>query len=221
MLINGSPVTTQADVKNRYPDGSVEFAVIAVVIPTIPASGSLTLTFQNQTAGNNTPLTQAQMLQSAYMFDVKMALTSTTAGVTQTASARTMLQNGDYRLWTSGPVAQTVELADDSAARKYDIGFGDGYHPFRPRFYATFWPATHQVYVRCVGENGLTTELEDLAYNLSISSNETTIYTKDLTGATLPRNCAEFTLSCRTLVTLDMDPRVLARRHASRASQYR
>src|SRR5271169_4639305 len=30
VLINGSPVTTQADVKNRYPDGSVEFAVIAV-----------------------------------------------------------------------------------------------------------------------------------------------------------------------------------------------
>src|SRR5271169_2296108 len=30
ILINGSPVTTQADVKNRYPDSSVEFAVIAV-----------------------------------------------------------------------------------------------------------------------------------------------------------------------------------------------
>jgi hypothetical protein len=71
---------------------------------------------------------------------------------------------------------------DDSAARKYDIGLGDGYHPFRPRFYATFWPATHQVFIRCVGENGLTTEVEDLAYKLSITSNGTAVYSADLSG---------------------------------------
>ena len=39
VLINGSAVATQADVKNRYPDGSVEYAVIATVIPSIPAGG--------------------------------------------------------------------------------------------------------------------------------------------------------------------------------------
>jgi hypothetical protein len=181
VLINGRPVTTQADVKNRYPDGSVEFAVIAVVIPAIPASGSLTLTFQNQSAGSNTPLTQAQMLAPTYNFDASMALTPV-GGTAQAASARTMLQNGDYKLWTSGPVAQTIMLGDDSAARKYDIGFGDGYHPFRPHVYATFWPATHQVYVRAVGENGLTTELEDLNYTLSITSNGTAVYSADLSG---------------------------------------
>jgi hypothetical protein len=50
-----------------------------------------------------------------------------------------MLQDGRYTLWTSGPIAQTIELADDSAAAKYDLGNGDGHQPFRPRFYATFW----------------------------------------------------------------------------------
>jgi hypothetical protein len=181
VLINGQPVTTQADVKNRYPDGSVAFAVIAVVIPAIPASGSLTLTFQNQSAGNNTPLTQAQMLQMQYMFDAEMILKNPT-GVTRMADARTMLANGDYKLWTAGPVAQTIMLGDDTTARKYDIGFGDGYHPFRPRFYATFWPATHQVWVRCVGENGLTTELEDLAYHLTLAAGTSLVYTADLSG---------------------------------------
>jgi len=181
VLVNGQPVATQADVKNRYPDGSVEFAVIAVVIPAIPASGSLTLTFQNQSAGSNTPLTQAQMLASTYNFDASMALTPV-GGAAHAASARTMLQNGDYKLWTSGPVAQTIMLGDDTAARKYDIGFGDGYHPFRPRFYATFWPATHQVFIRAVGENGLTTEVEDLAYKLAITSNGATVYSADLSG---------------------------------------
>jgi hypothetical protein len=100
VLVNGQPVATQADVKNRYPDGSVEFAVIAVVIPAIPASGSLTLTFQNQSAGSNAPLTQAQMLASTYNFDASMALTPV-GGTAQAASARTMLQNGNYKLWTS------------------------------------------------------------------------------------------------------------------------
>ncbi|HEV2099449.1 MAG TPA: hypothetical protein VGR45_11060, partial [Stellaceae bacterium] len=33
VLLNGTSVLTQADVKNRYPDGSVKFAVISLVIP--------------------------------------------------------------------------------------------------------------------------------------------------------------------------------------------
>ncbi|HEV2100255.1 MAG TPA: hypothetical protein VGR45_15200, partial [Stellaceae bacterium] len=121
-------------------------------------------------------------------FDPVMTL-DPLSGSSQTASARTMLQNGDYKLWTSGPVAQTIELADDTTARKYDIGFGDGHHPFRPRFYATFWPATHQVSVRVVGENGLSTEIEDLAYKLTLSLNGQKVYSADLSGtqATHPK----------------------------------
>jgi hypothetical protein len=177
VLINGLPVSTQADVKNRYPDGSVEFAVVAVLIPTIPASGSLTLTFQNQTAGNNTPLTQTQMISLSYVFSAQMILASTTSSKAESVDARTMLANGDYKLWTSGPVAQTIILADDSPTHKYDIGFGDGHTPFRPRFYATFWPATHQVFVRAVGENGLSTELEDLSYSLTLTGANARVYT--------------------------------------------
>ncbi len=166
-LLNGVAQPTQADVKNRWPDGSVKFAVIAVVVPTIPAGGSLSLTFRDQPSANNTPLTAAQMLDPRYAFNAVIMLKSAAAGVTKTASARQMLQNGDYKLWTSGPVAQTIILGDDAASRKYDIGF-DAYRPFRPRFYATFWPATYQVMVRYVGENGNTRELEDLSYDLSL-----------------------------------------------------
>ncbi|HEY1261747.1 MAG TPA: hypothetical protein VGF34_21060, partial [Stellaceae bacterium] len=149
VLINGVPAASQADVKNRYHDGSVEFAVIAVVIPSIPASGSLTLTFQNQAPGSHTPLSSAQMLAAAFNFDGQISLTQPGTGITRTVSARTMLANGDYRVWSAGPVAQTIILGDDSTARKYDLGF-DTYRPFRPRFYATFWPATRQVAVRYV-----------------------------------------------------------------------
>jgi hypothetical protein len=171
---------SQSDVKNRYPDGSVEFAVIAVVIPAIPASGNVLLTFTPGPCAN-TPLTTAQMQSLLPVGGMTMTLTPTT-GPVGSADAGQMLADGNCQLWTSGQVAQTVMCADDTAARKYDIGFGDGYHPFRPRFYATFWPTTQQVYIRVVGENGLTTEQEDIAYVLSIASSGNVLYTKDLSG---------------------------------------
>src|SRR5262245_33931082 len=76
VLINGVPTLTQADVKNRYPDGSVKFAVISTVIPAIPVGSSILITFRDQPSGNNTPLTQTQMLDSSYNFDAQMMLTS-------------------------------------------------------------------------------------------------------------------------------------------------
>ncbi len=206
VLLDGSPLTTQADVKNRYADGSVEFAVVAVVIPSLPAGGVLTLTFQNQTANSNTPLTRAQMLLMQYMFDAKMKLTPTAGGGTWTVDARTMLQNGDYKLWTAGPVAQTIILGDDSTTRKYDIGFGDGYHPFRPHFYATFWPQTHQVFVRAVGDNDNTQELEDLTYNLTLTAANAVAYTRSgLTHYALTRWSRSFWLGGTPNPEVDID----------------
>jgi hypothetical protein len=206
VLIDGTALKTQADVKNRYPDGSVEFAVLAVVIPSLPAGGASTLTFQNQTANSNAPLTSAQMLLMQYMFDAKMKLTPTTGGNTQTVDARTMLQNGDYSLFTSGPVAQTIILGDDTATRKYDIGFGDGYHPFRPHFYATFWPQTHQVFVRAVGDNDNTEELEDLSYNLTLTAANAIAYTRaGLTHWGLSRWSKSFWLGGTPSPQVDID----------------
>ena len=182
VLINGTPATTQADVKNRYPDGSVEFAVVGVVLPTIPSSGSLTLTFQDTTA-TSTPMTLGAMETLLPVGAAKLTLTpvspATGGGI---ADAGQMLIDGHCAPWTSGPVAQTMICADDTATRAYDIGFGDGYHPFRPRFYVTFWPGTSQVYVRVVGENDLADELEDLVYTFTIKNGATTVYSGDLSN---------------------------------------
>jgi Protein of unknown function (DUF3383) len=297
---------TQMDVKNRYPDGSVEYAVMAVVLPTVPAGPAPSaIAFQTTTADSNTPLTAAQMEAASYNFDAAMqlvkalpaSLTSaaevnntlaqwqaiTNGGFTITlngtvehvtgvnmstlasdwsnfaqlltatfpaglnyssvggtgvtvltttatgtgaslsygsaptdgsqdisamlglqqsqggtlaqgssgggsADALTMLKNGNYTLWTSGPVAQTIILADDSPAHAYDIGLGDGQTPFRPRFVVTFWPATNQVFVRAIGENDLTTELEDIGpYNLTITGGANSPATEQsVTGLTQP-----------------------------------
>ncbi len=65
----GSPValSSQADVKNRYPDGSVEFAVMATLTPAIPANGSGVIAFSPGIC-SNTPLTSAQMLDPCVQF---------------------------------------------------------------------------------------------------------------------------------------------------------
>ncbi len=176
--INGSTVLTQADVKNRWSDGSVKFAILSFVLPNLSANSTLTLAFSNQSSGNNTALTKSQMLGTNYNFDAQIKLTS--GGNTKMVSARDMLSNGDYVVWTSGPVATTIILADHSADRKYDMGF-DSHKSFRPIFEATFWPATNQVRVRYIGENSNTKSLQDIQYDLALtlgSVNPKSVYSR-------------------------------------------
>lgn len=186
VVAHGTTLLTQADVKNRYQDGSVKFAVISVMIPSLPATGTIELSFKNQSSGNNQGLSKEQMLDLSYDFDAYMTLTN--GDVTKSVSARQMLESGHYKIWTQGSVAQTIELADDSKSRTYDIGF-DAYEPFRPRFHATFWPQTKQVHVRFVGENSNSQEIEHISYNLTLSLGEkspTEVYSIALDGSVQP-----------------------------------
>lgn len=119
-VIDGTPVVTQADVKQRWPEGSVKHAILSFLIPALTAHSTVTVTFRNKDTGNNIPLTPAEMLADDFNFDAVMELTNE---MTQTVSARTMIQNGHFTYWTSGPIATTVILADHSATRTYDLGF--------------------------------------------------------------------------------------------------
>jgi hypothetical protein len=78
--VSGTPVTTQTDVKNRWPDGSLKFAVVSFVVPSIASGGSVSVTFTNQASCNNSGfLDEAGMLAGGYNFDVDLALTETVA----------------------------------------------------------------------------------------------------------------------------------------------
>ena len=52
-VVGGAPILTQCDVKNRWPDGSLKFAIISFVLPSVSTAGT-PVSFQNQTTGNNT-----------------------------------------------------------------------------------------------------------------------------------------------------------------------
>jgi hypothetical protein len=165
-IVNGKPVLTQADVKQRWSDGSVKHAIVSFIVPTLPARGSVTVTFQNQATGNNTPLTKEQMLSPSFSFDAEMELRDA-AGNVRTASARKMLEAGAFTYWTSGPVATTVILADHSVQRAFDIGF-DQHRSFRPIFHATFWPGLNKVRVRYIGEIANSEVLQDMTYSVAL-----------------------------------------------------
>lgn len=176
-VLNGAALTTQADVKNRWPGGSVKFAILTFLIPSLGANSTVTVEFKNQPTGNNIGyLDDTAMLAQNYDFDARLELTN---GTTQVASARAMLSAHAYSYWLQGSVATSVVLADHSGSRSFDIGF-DNNKSFRPIFHATFWPGINRVRIRFIGENANTEALQDITYALALkigAALPSTVYT--------------------------------------------
>ncbi len=171
--INGTSVLTQCDVKNRWPDGSLKYAIVSFVIPSLPSNGSVDIKFTNQSSGNNTGfLNQAQMLDNGYNFDGTIVMTG---AETQTVSARTMLNAGDFRYWLKGPIVTAVILEDRSPNRTYDKDFGDGSKALHPIFEAWFYPQGKKVELGYTVENiwsstNVSKSMRDLDYGITLKS---------------------------------------------------
>jgi hypothetical protein len=192
--IGGTALLTQCDVKTRWPDGSLKFAAVSFVIPSIAANGSVVISFSNQASGNNTGfLAQSDMLNSSYNFDAQIRLTGT---ANHNISARTILSaasncgapsNGDIdgyigtsgnlcTYWLQGPIVTAVIL-EDRAGRSYDVNTDGGTgNPLHPRFEAWFYPQTNQVVV------GYTLEDDWASTTAASSARDQTYTTFVLTG---------------------------------------
>jgi hypothetical protein len=175
--IGGTAVLTQCDVKNRWPDGSVKFAIVSLIVPSLPASGSVTVAFSNQTTGNNTGfLTQSDMLSTSYNFQAQIQEMGTSS---HTVSARNMLSNGNFRYWLQGPIVTAVILEDRTSARSYDFNSDGGAgNPLHPLFEAWFYPQTNRVEVGYTMENvwaGSTasSSMRDQTYSFTLTSGQT------------------------------------------------
>jgi hypothetical protein len=167
VVADGVPLPTQADVKSRWPDGSVRHAVLSVILPRLRAGQTVEFGFRSQTdALPGVGETSSGMLSDRYDFDATMALGAGERRVT--ASARDMVAAGAMEHWLSGPIATSVILADHSLRRAFDVGF-DAHRSLRPIFHATFWPGLGRVRVRFVGEIASTESLQDLDYELFLT----------------------------------------------------
>jgi len=149
-VLGQTPILTQCDVKNRWPDGSLKFAIVSFVLPSL-SSGGTAVSFQDQSTGNNTGyLQQGDMLDPAYDFDATMQLTG---AVSPTISARSMLQGGNFRYWLQGPIVTAV-IIEDRDNRTADVNTdGAAGNPLHPIFEAWFYPQGHKVEVGFTLEN--------------------------------------------------------------------
>jgi len=171
IVLDGGLVPTQCDVKNRWPDGSVKFAILATVVPSLPPDVPAIVQFANMTSSDNTPS------DPPAGYDAQITLTDPVGGATAHASAREMLVAGKYSLWTSGPIAQTYLCGDRTNARVYDIGWSS-HRAFHPWFVVTVWPGLGKVFTRFVGEIGNTEAMEAQTYNLDLTVGGVGVYSQ-------------------------------------------
>ncbi len=177
--IGSTPLLTQTDVKNRWADGSIKFAVVSFVMPNLRGHQSVEVNFSNQGNGNNTgELSQAEMIDPVYDFDVTIEMTDKGGG-SQTVSARQMLQSGAFRYWLRGPIVTAVIIEDRSPVRSYDKDFGDGSKALHPIFEAWFYPANKHVDVGATVENTWVSSTpekgaRDLSYAFTLKAGQRT-----------------------------------------------
>lgn len=172
-VISGTPVATQADIKTRWSDGSVQHAMLSFVAPSLSASSTTTVTFQAQSSGNNT----GQMNRAAMLAATWGAQIEATNGTLQSASARQIVTDwagtsGDLRVryWLQGAICTQVIVEDRTPTLLYDMGW-DAFKPLHPIFVVTFYPgATTAVKVEMILENMWTTKLEDQSYSLALKT---------------------------------------------------
>ncbi len=171
-IVGGTPILTQCDVKNRWSDGSLKFAIISFVLPSVSTSGTA-VGFQDQATGNNTGfLQQADMLNNAYDFDAVMQLNGT---VSPTTSARSMLQGGQFRYWLQGPIVTAV-IIEDRDGRSYDVNTdGAAGNPLHPIYEAWFYPQGNKVEVGFTLENSwssstATSSARNQTFSLTLST---------------------------------------------------
>jgi hypothetical protein len=149
-VINGTPLLTQCDAKNHWPDGSLKFAIISFILPKVSSHGS-EVRFQNQPTGNNTEyLDKNAMLDQSYDFDGTINLTGE---VNHSISARSMLTAGHFRYWLRGPIVTAV-IIEDREKRSDDVNTDSGSgNPLHPIFEAWFYPASHKIEIGFTLEN--------------------------------------------------------------------
>ena len=168
VVLDGDPLPTQCDVKNRWPDGSVKLAILAVVVPALDAGVPATVQFINMIDGNNEP-------SSVPTIDAEIILTN---NAVVSASLQDMLDANDFAVWTSGPIAQTLVCYNRSVDRVYDIGWS-AHRSFHPWFVVTHWPGLDKTFVRFVGEITNTEAMEAQTYNLDLTVDGVGVYSQD------------------------------------------
>ena len=103
--IDGKPIPAQIDVKRRYADGSVRFAVISLVLDELPAGGNVALALANgkQASPRGAAVSPADLLRTGFDAVVRFEFPD---GTVRSANAREFFEQPgrSAKTWLSGPV---------------------------------------------------------------------------------------------------------------------
>ena len=197
--IGGSaPAVWQADIKNRWPDGSVKHALISF-LAAVGANASVTILFVNDanpcSSGNQAACDAASLSQVGMLaFDTGggassfgAAFSGVASSIIKTANIRTMIGAGNWTYWLRGPAVTQVIAEDRTSARAHDFGWSctsgctgtysaatwisdTTSRSMHPIFVATFYPGFAGVKVEYILENAWTTLGQDQAYDVTLTA---------------------------------------------------
>ena len=161
----GTPLRTQADIKNRWPDGSVKFAVLSTLVPSVPAATRTTLQIGAGTCTTGGSADATRLLDAARNFDVVLEFSG---AVTATVSVRDMIAAGAAKTWISGPVTSSWVVADHTG-KSFDVG-SDSHRSLRPVVHVQQWEGLDLYRIRVILEAIDTTKLQDQSYAVRVST---------------------------------------------------
>lgn len=198
-VLGGVPATLwQADVKTRWPDGTVQHALVSFQA-SLAANAVLTVTFVNNanpcSSGNRAAcdgasLTQQQMLD----FNAGSGtgswggrLDAAASGNKRSADVRALIAAGQWSYWLRGPVVTQAIVEDRTTALSADFGWqctggcsGDystatwapapsaQYNSLHPIFVTTFYSGYSGVKVEFIVENVWSNRVQDQRYSVNL-----------------------------------------------------
>ncbi|MES2072213.1 MAG: hypothetical protein V4488_17790 [Pseudomonadota bacterium] len=172
-LSDGTVVPLQVDVKAKHADGSVRHAIISSMLTELPYNQTLAITLI-KAASAVTPAagaTPAALLAAGFTAGVNVTLN----GQLYTASAESLLRNGQPKAWLAGPLVNEWLV---SAPLKNAQGVA---HPhLTARFAIRSYTGLNKAKVDVTLENAWAYEPnpQDFTYDAQVSVGGQTVYTK-------------------------------------------
>lgn len=163
-VINRQAVPTQCDVRTRWPDGSLQHAIVTfrTAVPASPAQVSFKPAPQTLASAG---LDAAAMLSER--FDFSAILEIQTPDGRQRVSARDMVREGLYRYWSRGPLMTQI-IIEELGPRPAKDMLANGHRSIHPIFIATFYEGHRGVRVEVVSEIAWRDRLQDVNYSARI-----------------------------------------------------
>ena len=163
VLVSAPGAAVQADVKRKYDDGSVRFAVISLVLPELDGEATVALRdgVRPQLA-SELPVQAAELLKTDFDAVVKLKFPD---GTERSASARALLKavGPEAKTWLAGPVVTEWLLAGTLLCKD-----GTPDPDLRVQFHVRAYARCKAVRVSVVVENCLDTWAGNIGYDVAV-----------------------------------------------------